>query len=812
MSQEFIQVALPLPVKKPFSYKVPPELKGKIGLGFRVLVPLGRTQVTGYVVEFGSKGYSKEIKEIIDLLDSAPSFSVEMLKLSQWISNYYLCSWGEVLRAALPKEMEIKGSLWVRLKKEKEGLSPLQEKIVKFLSKNEERISNLKRKLGEKNLHVEIYDLEKKGVVEVFLKKDLPKAKIQLEKWVKRVDTLEASQFLEKISLSSKKPTLKQVEILEILQKEKELPLAFLKKEEEIKTKELQRLADRGLIEIFEKEKLRDPLITFETKEPAKIILNQEQQNALSQIRAGLKKNEFRTFLLYGVTGSGKTQVYIEAIKECLALGKRALMLLPEISLTTQMVSLFKGVFKEKISCLHSGLSIGERFDTWRQIRNGNFSLVLGARSAIFAPLDNLGLVVVDEEHDPSYKQDEKAPRYQARDVAVMRGKFNNAVVLLGSATPSLESFYNVEKEKYTLLRLKQRVEKKPLPSVCIVNLKEERQNKNFSPFSQKLSFEIKERIKKSEQMILFLNRRGFSNFIKCADCGFIFHCPNCEISLTFHRLDFSLRCHYCDFKKPAPTICPSCQGNRFSYKGLGIQKIEQELKKEFPEINLIRMDQDTTSKKGSHYQILKDFEQKRKNLLLGTQMITKGLDFPEVTLVGVISADQSLDFPDFRSKERTFQLLTQVAGRAGRGEIGGEVVIQTYYPNDGAIEKAAMQDYLAFYKEEIEQRKELFYPPFSHLILLQFVGKEEKKVEKKAQEFFHSLSLLSKKNKITGLGLLGPAPAFLYKLRRSFRWQIIIKTKRINQTISLVEELLEKEKRGDSVKLLVNVDPMDLM
>jgi primosomal protein N' (replication factor Y) len=343
--------------------------------------------------------------------------------------------------------------------------------------------------------------------------------------------------------------------------------------------------------------------------------------------------------------------------------------------------------------------------------------------------------------------------------------------------------------------------------------LKEERKNKNFSPFSKKLSEEIEKRIQKDEQIILFLNRRGFSHFIKCTDCGFVFQCPNCQIALTFHRSDFSLRCHYCDFKRPAPTICPQCQGNKFYYKGVGTQKVEEELQKEFPKLNLIRMDQDTTSKKGSHYQILKDFTLKKKNLLLGTQMITKGLDFPEVTLVGVISADQSLDFPDFRSKERTFQLLTQVAGRAGRGEKGGEVIMQTYYPNDWAVKKAGEQDYLSFYQEEIEKRKELFYPPFSHLILLQFSGKVEKEVEKKAKSFFASLDSLVHKNKITGLKLLGPAPAFLYKLKRNFRFQVILKTKRINQTISLLNELLEKEKiKEKGVKLSINVDPMDLL
>jgi primosomal protein N' (replication factor Y) len=543
--------------------------------------------------------------------------------------------------------------------------------------------------------------------------------------------------------------------------------------------------------------------------------LTEEQKNILEKIRPALEKEMYSAFLIHGITGSGKTQVYIEAIREALKRRKQALILVPEISLTPQIISRFKANFKEKVGCFHSRLSAGERFDTWRRIRNGDLPIVVGARSAVFSPFQNLGLIVVDEEHDPSYKQDDPAPRYNARDIAVMRAKLNNAVVIMGSATPSLESYYNAQKVKYTLCQLKERVDNQKLPSVNIIDLVQERKNGNRNSLSASLASLLKDRMEKKEQAILFLNRRGFSSFVKCQDCGYIEKCPRCDITLTFHRTDFSLRCHYCDYHKKAPEFCPNCQGYRFMYRGMGTQKIEEELKAGFPLTLMERMDLDTTLKKGAHQKILSDFGKKRFNILLGTQMITKGLDFPDVTLVGVISADMSLDFPDFRSKERTFQLLAQVAGRAGRGKQEGEVVIQTYYPEEWSIKLAASHDFEAFYRKELEQRRELGYPPFNHLILLVFSGKNLKGVTTYAQRFSFRLKENIKREKIKGVGVLGPAPAPLSKIKNQYRWQLLIKTQNATNTGSLIKKVLKDERNFENkkvVRITINVDPMDML
>jgi primosomal protein N' (replication factor Y) len=414
-----------------------------------------------------------------------------------------------------------------------------------------------------------------------------------------------------------------------------------------------------------------------------------------------------------------------------------------------------------------------------------------------------------------SYKQDDPAPRYNARDVAVMRGKLNSAVVILGSATPSLESYYNAQAGKYTLCQLTERVEKQSLPQVRIVDLGQERSRGSRNLLSGNLQSLLRERVDKGEQVLLFLNRRGFSTFVKCEDCGHVEKCPRCDITLTFHRTDFSLRCHYCDYQKKAPDACPSCHGFRFTYRGAGTQKIEDELKRDFPNASMQRMDLDTTMKKGAHRRLLTDFGKKKFGILVGTQMITKGLDFPDVTLVGVISADMGLDLPDFRSKERTFQLLTQVAGRAGRGNREGEVVVQTYYPEERTIKLAASHDFEEFYKTELEQRRELGYPPFNHLVLLDFSGRTLKAVTEEARRFASRLARKVRSRATRGVQILGPAPAPLPKIKNQFRWQLLIKTKSIIATARLIRNLLEEErasKQKPAVRITVDVDPMDML
>jgi primosomal protein N' (replication factor Y) len=827
----FAQVALPLPSHKLFTYKIPSYLEGKVDLGFRVLVPLKKRLISGFVVELTQITPVKNTKEIIDLLDPYPLFSKEMLELTQWVSEYYFCSRGESLKSALPAEIQVKSEIWVErksdlpidLSEKQTAFSLRQKKILEHLSENKWRLSWLKRKLGGKGLYADLYDLEKKGWVRVFSQLGKPKVGIKYEKVIRLKNFNPVEIELFKLAISAlKRKAPKQAKCLELLlDNGGQLSLEKLNLGVKENTSALNALKKRELIEFEMIEKIRESDWGLDLPETTQILLNEEQKEILGKIKVGLKFNTHSTFLLHGITGSGKTQVYIEAIRVAINLGKRALVLVPEISLTPQIISRFKANFGDRVGCLHSRLSPGERFDAWRKAKEGRFSIMVGARSAVFAPLENLGLIVVDEEHDPSYKQDDPAPRYNAKDVAVMRGKLNKAVVILGSATPSLESYFNARNGKYILCQLEQRVEKRALPEVKIVDLREERKKSNQDILSTNLSSLLKEKIEKNQQALLFLNRRGFSAFIKCGECGHIMRCPRCDITLTFHRTDFSMRCHYCGFTQKAPELCPNCQGFKFIYRGVGIQKVEEELKRNFPQAKVERMDLDTTSKKGSHRRILSDFGKKKFNVLLGTQMITKGLDFPEVTLVGVVSADFSLDLPDFRTKERTFQLLTQVGGRAGRGDLGGEVIIQTYYPDEWAIQLAARHDFSTFYQTEIEQRKELGYPPFNHLILILFSGENENRVIGQSERFCSLLKRMVTKENYKDTEILGPAPAPLSKIKNQYRWQAIIKTKITQKIVDLIGKILEEgkgfspksfgEKKG-SGRISINVDPVDML
>lgn len=829
----FAQVALPLPSHKLFTYKIPSYLEGKVDLGFRVLVPLKKRLISGFVVELTQTTPVKNTKEIIDLLDPYPLFSKEMLELTRWVSEYYFCSRGEGLMAVLPKGLQVKSEIWVErksdlpidLSEKQTAFSLRQKKILEHLSKEKCKFSWLKSKLGGKGLYADLYDLEKKGWVRMFSQLGKPKVGIKYEKIIRLKNFNNTTSEIElfRLAISTlKRKSPKQAKCLELLlDNGGKISLEKLNLEVKENTSALNALKKRELIEFEMIEKIRESDWGLDLPETTQILLNEEQKEVLGKIKRGLESNTHSTFLLHGITGSGKTQVYIEAIRETINLGKRALVLVPEISLTPQIISRFKANFGNRVGCLHSRLSPGERFDAWRKAKDGRFSIMVGARSAVFSPLENLGLIVVDEEHDPSYKQDDPAPRYNAKDVAVVRGKLNKAVVILGSATPSLESYFNAQNGKYILCQLKQRVEKRALPEVKIVDLREERKKGNQDILSTNLSSLLKEKIEKNQQTLLFLNRRGFSAFIKCGECGHIMRCPRCDITLTFHRTDFSMRCHYCGFTQRAPELCPNCQGFKFIYKGVGTQKVEEELKRNFPQAKVERMDLDTTSKKGSHRRILSDFGKKRFNVLLGTQMITKGLDFPEVTLVGVVSADFSLDLPDFRIKERTFQLLTQVAGRAGRGDLGGEVIIQTYYPDEWAIKLAARHDFSTFYQTEIEQRKELGYPPFGHLILILFSGENENRVIGQSERFCSLLKRMVTKENYKETEVLGPAPAPLSKIKNQYRWQAVIKTKITRKVVELIGKILEEgkgfspksfgEKKG-SCRISINVDPVDML
>ncbi len=798
-------VVFPLPLKTVFSYTVPTVLQDKIQIGQQVLAPFKRQSLSGFVVSLPQKSEVAEPKLLQDILELKPFFSDKILKLTQWLSDYYFCSWGEALKASLPSELQVKSSLWV---KKSSSLPPtnqltfLQKKILEFLDDHKFiRVSSLTRKVKIKGIFSELHNLQEQGMVKLEYQISSP-TKAKLEKIIR------LKSFPPARELSSR-----QFKVLEFLKEQGGiLTQTELRPQLGGSNSVLKQLQNKNLIEIFSSEKFRDPWEGYRFT-PKRINLNSEQISALNKIKLALDKNRFQPFLLYGVTGSGKTEIYIEAIQEVLKHKKRALVLVPEISLTVPTIMRFKAVFGDQVISLHSGLSAGERFDAWRKIQEGKFPVVIGARSAVFAPLENLGLIVVDEEQDASYKQTDSPPRYNARDTAVMRGKIENLPVILGSATPAVESFHNALKGKYVLLGLSKRVEQKPLATVKILDLKKERENKNYDYLTGELKQKIQEKLSAKEQAILFLNRRGFSTFVKCQDCGFIACCRNCNITLTYHLTDLSLKCHYCGHRENAPSICPVCNGNRFLYKGVGTQRVETEIKKAFGESSVRRLDSDVTGRKNLPRQVLMDFGEKRFPILLGTQMVTKGFDFPNVTLVGVVSADVLLELPDFRAKERTFQVLTQVAGRAGRGDKPGEVILQTYYPNDWAIKLAGEQDFKKFYFEEIKSRQELFYPPFSHLILILFLGEDEKRVNLTAEKL--ALTLKDKMGKLDAKEniVLGPAPAPLEKLRRNYRFQVVVKTKKVREVMKILEEVLEgKEFKGKKVRIVVDVDPVGMM
>ncbi|MDN5293555.1 MAG: hypothetical protein PWQ31_860 [Eubacteriales bacterium] len=543
-------------------------------------------------------------------------------------------------------------------------------------------------------------------------------------------------------------------------------------------------------------------------------VLTPPQEEVLAVLRPSLREGRKEVFLLHGVTGSGKTEVYLRAIEEVLAVGRQALVLVPEISLTPQMVERFKNRFGSRVAVWHSALSQKERNDEWLRIFSGRADIVVGARSAVFAPLRKPGLIVIDEEHENTYKQEE-SPRYHAREVALMRAKLAQCPVILGSATPSLESFRRAETGEYHLLSLPARVDNRPLPRVEIVDLREELKEGNRSVFSRLLQKEMAERLRRGEQIILFLNRRGFSTFVVCRECGLVMKCRRCDVSLTYHAGVNELRCHYCGLRVANPDSCPQCGSRYIRYFGTGTQKIEEEVKRLFPWARVLRMDVDTTSRRGAHEKIINLFREGKADILIGTQMIAKGLDIPAVTLVGVVSADTVLNLPDFRAAERTFQLVTQVAGRAGRGKIPGQVVVQSYNPDHYAIQAVRNHDYHSFYRREMEYRQRMKYPPFTHLLRVVVLGRKEEQVVRGAQFLGAELRLQMEQAGVTGVSLLGPAPAPLQKLKDTYRWQMALKGPEPEELRWLLRRALDvvKEAREMApVGLQIDMDPMGMI
>jgi len=818
-----VEVAVPVPTRKLFTYLVSAQLQGEMEPGKRVEVPFGPRILTGLVLELSQAKAQRQLKYIRSCLDLKPVLSPSLLKLGEWISRYYLSPPGETIKAMLPPglltasenkvALTAQGILATKDLEKRERDSG--EEILRFLYPSRQvGVSSLKKRFDFPAFNSVLAELESQGLVNL-----LPSVSTLLGAKLERTVCLPGFLQLGRGDLTfkalvevfeDKAPA--QARCLRLLHQKGELKLGQLLELAATGPETVKRLLAQRLVEVESTEVIRDPLDSYEAYPLKAIELNSEQKEALAEVSSSLRRGQNRSFLLFGVTGSGKTQIYTEAVKLCLKLGKSSLILIPEISLTPQTVGRFKAEFGERVGVWHSRLSSGERYDTWRRARDGELQVIIGVRSAVFSPLPNLGLVVVDEEHDSSYKQESLNPKYQARDVAIMRAKLEKAVTILGSATPSFESYQNALAGKYTLLKLSFRVEARPLPRVEIVDMVTSRRAPG-TLLGEELFSKMEKALSSSRQIILLHNRRGFSPMAKCQDCGLVWRCPNCDISLTYHYQDLKLLCHYCDFRLPAPRVCDNCGGTKILYRGYGTQRVEGEIKRSFPESKLVRMDFDATRKKGAHQSILGRFRKGEANLLLGTQMVSKGLDFPEVSLVGVLSADTSLDFPDFRAGERTFQLLTQVSGRCGRGRFPGEVVVQTYHPDNAAVKASASQDFESFFSQEVISRRKLFYPPFSHLILVRFSGKDEDELKKGADIFHKQLS--REVSKLAGrVRILGPVSSLIPRLRGEYRYQILIKARKILPVLKVLDRLSESEllrRLTRRVRISIDVDPQEV-
>ena len=773
------RVTLELALRKEFDYLIPPELAEQVDVGSRVQVPFGPRKVLGCVTALAEESAHAKLKPILKVIGAQTLVTPKVLKLARWIGEYYCCAPEIALKSVLPEAVRHEQAGW------------------------RERL------------------------------------------------------YVRALPVTGEMPKLakRQKEIWHLLEERRELPLQELLELAETTAATIRRLEDKGLVTITAQISERDPYEHEHILPSQSLVLNADQAKALAAITAAMqpvsekagervseqksgaaddsfslthspthpsrqassiKHQASKTFLLHGVTGSGKTEVYLQALAYALEQGKGAIVLVPEISLTPQTVERFKarfssGPLRTLVAVLHSHLSAGERHDEWHKIRQGRARIVIGARSAIFAPVDPLGLIIVDEEHEHTYKQEE-APRYHARDVAIVRGQMEGATVVLGTATPSLESYYNCRRGKYTLLELPERADNARMPHIRVVDMRQSARKEGGVPiFSPQLKEAITQRLERGEQTILFLNRRGYSSALECPLCGYVAGCPNCSLALTYHRREQKLACHICGHTAEVPPICPNpkCRNPKIRYAGLGTEKVEHTLGKLFPRARIRRMDSDIMKRKDDYRRVLGDFRAGKIDVLVGTQMIAKGLHFPNVTLVGIIYADLALHQPDFRAGERTFQLLTQVAGRAGRGDIEGEVFVQAFTPFHPAIQHARRHDFAGFYEQELESREPLKYPPFSRIALLTLKGRNEEKVKFSAEHLKRELDKLTAEFK--DLILAGPAPAPLLRAETFYRYQIMLRVQRMSVLSQRLAQITQSLALPEDLILTVDIDPVDL-
>ncbi|KAB2337455.1 primosomal protein N' [Cytobacillus depressus] len=791
-------------IDKTFDYLIPEHLLGVIQIGMRVIVPFGPRKIQGFVTAIKGESAFKQLKKIIEPMDLTPVLNQDLLALGDWLTETTLCYKISAYQVMLPAALKAKYEKKLRITKAA-NLEKLFDDIQGIFANRD---------------HILWQEAVEKGFLSV-LQKEVTKGNVEIIYEVKeRVKKKKRKVVFTKISrdeLISEKAGLtaqaiKQQKVLDFFIQYGNEPIDVheLLAKLGVTSSVINGLMKKGILLQKEIEVYRDPYEdrTFTKSNP--LPLTADQENAIKPILASIQGHEHANFLLYGVTGSGKTEVYLQSIQKVLEKGREAIVLVPEISLTPQMVKRFKGRFGDQVAVLHSGLSIGEKYDEWRKIQRQEVKVVVGARSAIFAPFQNLGIIIIDEEHETSYKQEEN-PKYHARDVAIQRAATHRCPVILGSATPALESFARAQKGVYQLLSMPKRMNNQALPAVKIIDMREELREGNRSMFSRMLLEKIKDRLEKKEQIVLFLNKRGHSSFVMCRDCGYVVNCPNCDISLTYHRFNQQMKCHYCGYEAHVPGHCPECQSEHIRYFGTGTQKVEEELAKILPESRVIRMDVDTTSRKGAHERLLDQFQEGHADILLGTQMIAKGLDFPNITLVGVLSADTMLHLPDFRSSEKTFQLLTQVSGRAGRHELEGEVVIQTYTPEHYSVELAGDQDYRRFYEQEMMVRKLHKYPPFYFISLVTVSHEELMKAVSVTEKITTYIQSKLSREAIC----LGPVASPIPRINNRYRYQCLIKYKRepgLGHALKKMLDHYQQEMNSGGLQISVDVNPFILM
>src|SRR5215467_3505775 len=812
---EIAQVVVELPLETPLDYRIPPDLCTGCRIGQRVLVPLAKRQVLGYIVGLADTSSVTDLKELVEILDETPLLTPALLQLTRWIAEYYLCSWGQVLKAAVPEGFRVQTeavyTLTVQAQDNPETWPQGRAgEVLQCLAQHGTQGQHeLERLLEVQDLAPWLRRLEQHGLVLRQQQLLAPKTQPRLVTVV-RLCLSSAEAEVMRQQLQQRSPN--QAAILALLQEQPIWELTALRQRCPGAPAAVKRLAMRAAVDVTQVEKMRAVVPLAPSSAPSLPTLNQAQQHALWQIEARLVSAESAPVLLYGVTGSGKTEVYMRAIAAALRRGKTALVLVPEIALTDQLVERFVARFASQIAVLHSGLSAGERFDEWRRLASGEARIAIGARSAVFAPLENLGLIVVDEEHDTSYKQEE-TPRYHARDVAIVRAQQCRAVVVLGSATPALKTFHNARSGKYLALSLPQRVEDRPLPSITVID-----QRAHAMPNERVISTPLYQAIaaclQRQEQCLILINRRGFASYLQCRDCGVVPQCAHCSVSLTYHRRDRTLKCHYCDASHPAPSVCVACSSAALYPFGLGTQQVEEVLRALFPTARLARMDRDTTRAKAAHQRILRTLGNGDIDILVGTQMIAKGHDYPNITLVGVVSADATLAIPDFRAPERLFQLLTQVAGRAGRGQVHGHVFLQTYRPEHYSIAFAQHHDFTGFFHDEIQRRQAMLYPPYTRLARLIIDSPDAVRAEEASR--WLGAVLQRRLPHPQHATLLGPAEAPIAKIKDRHRWHMLLKatsSRALHQWLkdTLAETHQEREQLR-AVRLSVDIDPVTFL